>query len=53
MKFETTIEANGVDVTSASGATSDESLAAAIRSFESEPNNSAADITVIRTVETT
>ena len=53
MKFETTIEVDGVDVTSGRGATGDESLAAAIRSFESEPHNSAEDITVIRTVETT
>jgi len=53
MKFETTIEVDGVDVAWRDGESERESLAAAIAEFESEPNNRAADITVIRTVETT
>ena len=53
MMFETTIEVDGVDVAWRDGESERESLASAIAEFESEPNNRAEDITVIRTVETT
>ena len=39
MKFETTIEVDGVDVAWRDGESEREWLAAAIRSFESEPHN--------------
>lgn len=52
MKFETTIEVDGVDVAWRDGDTPASSLARAIREFESDPQQRAEDISVIRTVET-